>query len=142
MSVQQSGFQFQNPILTKARYNINPKNSEGSYDEIRNIQTNVRVDRSRINERRAIVALNLKMGTSTTQFELEMEMQSSFRWDDSFEEKDINNLLNQNAPALLLSYMRPLVSQLTGYGFQSIKLPFIDFSKNTDSSSKSVDDKG
>lgn len=77
------------------------------------------------------MALNLKMGNEDTAFALEIEMQSKFKWNKSFNANQIDNLLNQNAPALLLSYMRPLVSETTGYGFNSVMLPFIDFSNNS-----------
>ena len=122
-----SGFQFKNPILTKLNYNINPVGLK----KIGNIQTNIRVDNSLKEKKDAIVALNLKMGNEDTAFALEIEMQSKFKWNKSCNANQIDNLLNQNAPALLLSYMRPLVSETTGYGFNSVMLPFIDFSNNS-----------
>lgn len=121
-----SGFQFENPILTKLNYSINPEGSK----KIENIQTNIKVDNSSMQQNQAIVALYLKMGNNNTAFSVEIEMQSKFKWDDSFNRNQIENLLHQNAPALLLSYMRPLVSETTGYGFNSVMLPFIDFSSN------------
>lgn len=122
-----SGFQFKNPILTKLNYNINPEGLK----KIENIQTNIRVDNFLKEKKEATVALNLKMGNEDTAFALEIEMQSKFKWNKSFNANQIDNLLNQNAPALLLSYMRPLVSETTGYGFNSVMLPFIDFSNNS-----------
>lgn len=129
MSISQSNFQFQNPFLTKLEYNINSIDKD-QYDGINGIQTNIKIDDSKAEDNHALVALNLKIGTDTTAFKIDIEMQASFTWNDSFEKEQVNQLLNQNAPALLLSYMRPIISQITGYGFQSFVLPFIDFSKN------------
>lgn len=70
------------------------------------------------------------MGTEHTPFVLNIEMQANFKWIDEFSKSEVSTLLNQNAPALLLSYMRPIISEITSYGFNSFMLPFIDFSKN------------
>lgn len=121
-----SGFQFKNPILTKLNYNINPVGLKKL--KIFKLTYGLII---LLRKKEAIVALNLKMGNEDTAFALEIEMQSKFKWNKSFNANQIDNLLNQNAPALLLSYMRPLVSETTGYGFNSVMLPFIDFSNNS-----------
>lgn len=38
---------------------------------------------------------------------------ANFRWNDELDDNMIDRLLNQNAPSLLLSYLRPIVAQVT-----------------------------
>ena len=38
---------------------------------------------------------------------------AKFRWNDELDDNMIDRLLNQNAPSLLLSYLRPIVAQVT-----------------------------
>lgn len=73
--------------------------------------------------------MGIEADDKDTPFSLEIEMQSDFYLKESLPEKEVKILLQQNAPSLLLSYMRPIVSEITGYGFQSFKLPFLDFTK-------------
>lgn len=72
--------------------------------------------------------LNLKIGIEVddkdTLFSLEIKMQSDFYWKESLPEKEVKILLQQNAPSLLLSYIRPIVSEIMGYGFQSLSCHF------------------
>ena len=42
----------------------------------------------------------------------------------------IDRLLNQNAPSLLLSYLRPIVAQVTSASKNgTYKIPFVNFTK-------------
>lgn len=73
--------------------------------------------------------MGIEADDKDTPFSLEIEMQSDFYLKESLPEKEVKILLQQNAPSLLLVYMRPIVSAITGYSFQSFKLPFLDFTK-------------
>lgn len=73
--------------------------------------------------------MGIEADDKDTPFSLESEMQSDFYLKESLPEKEVKILLQQNAPSLLLAYMRPIVSAITGYSFQSFKLPFLDFTK-------------
>ena len=54
-------------------------------------------------------------------------MASDFKWED-LDEKTVDSMLNLNAPALLLSYMRPIVANITNSSkFPTYNLPFINF---------------
>ena len=55
---------------------------------------------------------------------------AEFRWPDSLNMGMIEKLLNQNAPSLLLGYLRPIISQITAASpYNAYNLPFIDFSE-------------
>lgn len=62
-------------------------------------------------------------------------MKAYFRWSkDSIKKKDEEHYLKINAASLLLSYIRPLLSQLTGMSRFNIQtIPFIDFTSMADS---------
>ena len=68
---------------------------------------------------KAIVAL--KVGIFTVQelqkvpFQIKLEIEGEFHWDEELEknEKLLENMLRQNAPAILFSYVRPLITLIT-----------------------------
>jgi preprotein translocase subunit SecB len=68
---------------------------------------------------------------SEVPFFMQVSMKGFFRWDESMDEEIYKKLLRTNAPAILLSYIRPFVSQLTSAsGYPPLILPLIDFSSN------------
>ena len=61
---------------------------------------------------------------------IENHMVSVFTGNDLDEQ--IDNLLRKNAPALLLSYARPLIASITNASkFPTYNIPFLDFSAET-----------
>ncbi len=68
---------------------------------------------------------------SEVPFFMQVIMQGFFKWDENMEEELYKQLLRTNAPAVLLSYIRPFVSQLTtASGYPPLILPLIDFTRN------------
>ena len=64
----------------------------------------------------------------STPYLIRVTMKATFKWEKGLTDEEENNLLNVNAASLLLSYIRPLVSQLTGMSrFNTQSIPFIDF---------------
>lgn len=58
-------------------------------------------------------------------------MSAKFLWEGDLEEKVVKSLLKSNAPAALLSYIRPIVSMMTmSSKYPALNIPFIDFTKN------------
>ena len=126
--MKQSKFQFLNPSLEELYFVVN---SELAADEVESeIQNNfhVQVRRSQ-NENRANVGLILEtnMEMDKVPFKLRIKMVSDFKWED-LDEHQVENMLKLNAPALLLSYMRPIVASITNSAnFPPYNLPFINF---------------
>ena len=61
---------------------------------------------------------------------LEVKYGAMFEWKDGDDEKLIQNYLNINAPAMLLSYIRPVVAQLTSASpFGTYHVPFINMAE-------------
>lgn len=57
-------------------------------------------------------------------------MGANFMWEEAIGEERAKQLLNINAPAVLLSYIRPMVSSMTNSSkYPALNIPFIDFTK-------------
>lgn len=123
-----SKFQFLNPYLKEVYFLINPKfefNDEGI--EMQNF-FNVQIKRSE-NENRANVELELKMNFNNEKapFKLRITVASDFKWED-MDDNTVDTMLDLNAPALLLGYMRPIVANITNSSnFPAYNLPFYNF---------------
>ena len=67
----------------------------------------------------AIVILNLKFFKEVefeqAPFKLEMEVEGMFEWDEKLEKEptQLETLLQENAPAILYSYLRPIITTLS-----------------------------
>ena len=65
----------------------------------------------------------------TVPFFIKIKESGLFEWGEETDFETVNSLLHTNAPALLLSYIRSIVSQLVAFsGYPSLIIPFIDFS--------------
>ena len=120
----ESAFQFTNPALSALEFWIN-KNFNGEKDTKIQIRMNMSVKvakKENLNE--AIVELNVEIGEKNDDipFYIKATEEANFRWNDELDDNMIDRLLNQNAPSLLLSYLRPIVAQVTSaskYGTMS-----------------------
>ena len=120
----ESAFQFSNPSLTKMEFCINEDFENGRDKEVKMaVNMGIQIDRSKV-DNSAKVSLTLEIGKKGA-----TEM-AEFRWPDSLNMGMIEKLLNQNAPSLLLGYLRPIISQITAASpYNAYNLPFIDFSE-------------
>lgn len=134
--MRRSEFQFTNPNLTHLYFQINDDySSDSGEDKVNmNIQINVRVKRDSradgTDANTAIVEVIAKVGSKEANypFYIEATEEAKFRWnEETLGEKDVNILLNQNAAALLLSYLRPIISNVTSSSpYGRFDLPFIN----------------
>ena len=128
--MNRSKFQFSNPELEKIEFLVNQNFNEEKYNGIA-MQSNVEVQMLDGDE--AVVKLTLSIGNSTDSqpFSICVKMGASFTWDKSVEIEKAKQLLNINAPAVLLSYIRPIVSSMTNSSkYPTLNIPFIDFTKD------------
>lgn len=128
--MKSSKFQFVDPHLEEVNFIANPVFvSEADEGEIEMQNSfNIQVKRSK-DENRANVELTLETNTENERapFKLQIKVASDFKWED-LDEKTVDSMLNLNAPALLLSYMRPIVANITNSSkFPTYNLPFINF---------------
>ncbi len=125
-------FQFTNPVLTKIDFSLNDGFDGSEIREV-NIKTNFSVKVSREdNSNYAIVELLCEIGeiNKDIPFHIVATEQADFKWPETLENEKVDSLLNQNAPALLLSYLRPIIAQITSVSpYGTYNIPFINFCK-------------
>jgi len=129
VNMNKSRFQFSNPELEKVEFLVNDSFNREECDGIA-MQSNTEVKVLEGNE--AYVALTLNVGDESDgqPFKILVKMSARFHWDESLDEEKVKKLLNINAPAALLSYIRPIISSMTGSSkYPALNIPFIDFTQ-------------
>lgn len=128
-----SSFQFSNPVLTDFVLCLNEGFDNQGNKEVQ-IKMSMSVDVSKHETaKEALVGLTFEIGekNDNTPFYIKATEKANFRWDEEIDEKMVDILLNQNAPSLLLSYLRPIVAQITAASpYEAYDIPFINFTKN------------
>lgn len=123
-----SDFQFSNPSLTKLNFQIYDDFEKETGKNIEfTIKSDIKIDKSEI-ENIASVELTLEIGEvgENIPFVINISQYANFKWGADME--DVDELLSQNAPALLLSYMRPIISLITAASkYPAYNLPYMNF---------------
>lgn len=128
-----SSFQFSNPSLLKLSFILNDGFKKEDDSKI-NIPLDQHVEiQPGPEENSAFVVLSLLIGKKddSTPFFIESEEAALFRWDPQKVDKEHSKkLLKQNAPALLLAYLRPTISVITSASpFAAYDIPFMNFTE-------------
>lgn len=123
--MRESFFQFSDPQLIHLNFTINEKFNEELFE---GFSLKSDVSRSVLEEdKEFLVSLRLEVGEVTEKqpFNISIEMSAHFVCNKP---EGINKLLQTNAPALLLSYARPVISLITAQaGYPSFNIPFMNF---------------
>ncbi|QHI73813.1 protein-export chaperone SecB [Aminipila terrae] len=129
--MKNSDFQFNNPRLTNFEFNFN---RDADFDKSKDftLETNFDININNIKgKNKSIVELSILVTEKNGFFTIKAEIGSSFSWNDSVDSTVLDVLLKQNAPALLVSYLRPIIVNITNYSpIGAIDLPFIDFTED------------
>lgn len=126
--MEKSSFQFSRPQLLELKYVINENSSyvDGTEFDIR-FGLNIQRDST---QRQATVALRVEVGEEANKdvpFHIVAAMKSTFTWNESDKPAAIDVMLKQNATALLISYIRPVVASVMNWSsYQTFEIPFID----------------
>lgn len=126
--MKESVFQFTNPELVNIEFFGNQDFNEELFEGII-IDNHVSISIIDEDNNEAHVTLNLIVGDKTEKspFYLSVTMSADFMYEEENKEK-FHQLLETNAPALLLSYARPIVSMITAQsGYPTLNLPFMNF---------------
>ena len=133
--MKESSFQLiGKPKVTKISYESNEKYV--FKDElVLELNNNIQVIKSNEKERReSIVVLNVGIFTikdiSSVPFQINIEIEGRFKWDDKLEgtTEILENMLKQNAPAILYSYLRPIITLITVEGnMPPLVIPLVNF---------------
>ena len=127
-----SGFRFTNPFLVKLTYDINPSFAVKKELAEFNFPVALNVARSNQQAHESDVILECILGDEeqSSPFRLSITMQATFQWGNDYSDDMVEKLLSQNAPSLLLSYIRPHVVQITDASpFATVHIPFLDFTQ-------------
>lgn len=128
----ESLFQFTNPTLTGLEFGLNEAfDNRGSVEIQTKMEISVQTNREK-KQNEATVSLKIKLGEKSEKnpFYIVAEEKANFRWEDGLDESMVTALLQQNAPALLLSYLRPVIVQITAASpYEAYNIPFIDFTE-------------
>lgn len=132
MSVSESSFQFNNPSITFITFKINDNFDVDVFDGFDDI--NIKREITHEDNTHAIVSLEFHTGGEKSPFNLDLKMESEFNWDEALNKQDvegegaIEGFLKYTAPSLILSYMRPIVANITNSSkFPVYNIPFLDF---------------
>ncbi len=126
--MEASKFQFTNPYMEEVAFQgSREKSAEKDVPLSNTIRVQVKKDEKK-HEASVRLIIKTDAGTDGELFKLVVKMVSQFRWKDLEDEK-VDILLHQNAPALLLSYARPIIASITNASrFPTYNIPFLDFS--------------
>ena len=128
--MKKSKFQFQNPRISSFLINENKDFDNENFGGF-SISTNMDIQKIEDNKE-AKVSLTIKIGDNNDQYPFFMivETYSLFKNDGA---DNFNELLKVNAPALLLSNVRPIIALMTSQlGFKPLYMPFMNFTSSND----------
>lgn len=137
--MEKSKFQFSNPVLTHLEFELNENFIKDDNFEMKiNISSGYRTiqrDGSTVRNS-ACVTVTVCVGSKDNQtpFYIRADEEATFRWDeDKFSEKELDILLHENAVALLISYVRPIIANVTSSSpYPGYNLPFINLVRSKD----------
>ncbi len=129
--MKNSRLQFKNPKLLTLNYKLNKKFKNEGYVNL-DVKSKTSIKKG---DNTAFVLLELnifdKKSIDNAPFYIDISMEGQFFWNGGFNNEDIDKLLKSNGPAILLSYIRPYISNITvGAGFPPLILPLMDFTDN------------
>lgn len=129
--MQKSIFQFSNPCLKELQFLVNP---DYKSEEDEPIELSVMMERKakrEKNEKEAYVDLSVTIGDKeNAPFWIYVTEGAKFRWSEEMDDTKVEKFLAQNASALLLGYIRPIVSSITAASkYSAYNIPFVDFTK-------------
>lgn len=123
----ESKFQFTEPILEQITFKINNYHGPETITLTHNLQTQI----DKLDSSQALVKLHYYITSDEKEmpFDIAATMRAIFKWDSAeIDSSQSDVLLNQNAPLLLLSYLRPIIANITNAGVKkSYNIPFMDF---------------
>ena len=130
--VPESSFQFTTPVLS---YLVFEPNEDFNIQPGKEVQTQIRmgvaVKKSSVSPE-ATVKLTVEIGArdGDSPFYIRAVESGNFRWGNELNDELLKHLLDQNAPTLLLSYLRPIIAQVTSAStYDLLNIPFVNFAQ-------------
>lgn len=107
-------------------------NNDFSFGNDSKVKLDIQIKKeSSTKERKAQITLSLTLNNDCkideVPFVLKSEIVGQFAWNEEATKEEIEHFINANAPSILLSYMRPVISNIITYsGFPAFIIPFLD----------------
>lgn len=124
-----SAFQFTNPSIIYIKFIENNGFQQKKNEDIE-ISAGIEIKQGKINGNECSVNAIVTVGeeSDAVPFLIEIEITARFRWNlDEKERLNIDAFLEQNAPSLLISYVRPIIAMITDAShYPAYHLPFIN----------------
>lgn len=129
--MKKSDFQIINQRLLRVEHIIN-ENFDNKKIELK-VKTEIFVKKN-IENKIAEVILTIHafpdQDIKDVPFKMVVSNKGIFKWTEDIDKDTIGKLLNVNSPAILMSYIRSIVSELSSYsGYPPLILPLIDFTE-------------
>lgn len=126
--MKKSKFQFQNPRISSFSITENKDFDRDKFDGF-SISTNLDIQIIKDDEE-AKVSLTIKIGDKIDQYPFFMVVETCSLFKNNGAD-NFNDLLKVNAPALLLSNVRPIIALMTSQlGFKPYYIPFMNFTNS------------
>ena len=126
IKMKNSPFKFQAPTLTRLSFVLNEEffESGGTINPEISFENNFEV-------KVELVCRIYPSDKTKAPFTVEAAIVSIFSWDKGLNPNIVDNLLQRNAPALLLGYLRPIIATVTNTPrTPAYHIPFMDFTKD------------
>lgn len=125
-----SQLQFQDPALLDLQFSVNDGFRRDKKVKMK-IDTAVRVEQDDEEKNEATVTVSIGVGEKNAEapFYISVTEQALFHWEceEQLSSEFIKQLLKNNAVALLIGYIRPIIAMVTNSSpYNSFNLPFID----------------
>lgn len=127
--MRNSDFQLDSQRILKTEFELNP-----GFKIPKDFPINLsgKTEVKQLSDANAIVVFNFSVfGAEPLEkvpFKISVSIEGIFSWNDSIDKIHLRNYLNYNAPSVLLSYVRSVVSMITAYaGLPKVMIPLINF---------------
>lgn len=138
--MKRSSFQLKEQAIIDIDYKVNEFYSQSEEDLKIDVQTAVK----KVGDNIAAVYLTVNLFKNedfqSVPFSMTVKSRGIFTWDSELEKTALTSLLQNNAPAILYSFIRPIVSNLTAFSIGgSLILPLLNFSENCETINEFLD---
>lgn len=135
MAEEQLNFKFSSPQLSSIFFSVMDRDLSDNPSEV---IKDVKIISSIVEQSDHKAVINLAVQNFDTPDDIDgkpyvfnISYTAEFVWENIINEEQVRNFLSISAPALLLSYIRNILSNLTASAkLQILDLPFYDFTKN------------
>lgn len=134
-----SNFQFTNPQLVRLQFSPLEDFSAETDTKVNihfsvDVRERERDSSSGFESARVSVTVHIGDGDTPAPFRLEAEEAAYFRWEPgAYTDGQVDALLSQNAVALLISYLRPVIANVTAASkYGPFHLPFLNLTNDAE----------